>query len=223
MTQSTYPIEVILEKFPEAHTLGDLFKAFEADFVSRGEIICQFKVNGLSLSENDEKKFSETLVDDVEIVEINSESPTALLFGLLSNWMSELPVLVQNTDQLSKEIKFNGIEGNLKAFVDLVDSCQFLVESLIDLEKIIARESLNHEKWRQNEEMTARAISEALAAFEKKDFVLLAEILEYDLAHSLQIWAEEIRIVSDKLKEENDKDSQCFSNRVFTKNTSNSG
>jgi hypothetical protein len=219
MTHSHFNIGDIRQKFPLIQTLGELFKAFENEFVIRGEVICQFKVNGMSLSENDEKKFAEIQINDIEIIDIDSESPAALLFELLNNWMSELPALIQSTDQLAKEIKFNGIDGNLKAFVDLVDSCQFLIESLINLEKIIYREAFQLEKWRHNEELTARAISEALAAFEKKDFVLLAEILEYDLAHSLQIWAEEIRSVDGRLKAENDKDSRHFSDRIFNKST----
>ena len=217
MTKTTIRKDEIFTQYPSVFDLGTLIKALEERFLVIGEVICQFKLNGMTLSESDEKRLSEIKLDEIEVIEVESQSPQALLFNLLDNWTRELPVLMQNTDELAKEIKFSGIEGHLKSFVDLLDTCQFLTESLISLESIIKKSTISQGQWRQAEELTARAIGQALKTFEMKDFVLLSEILEYDLGHALQIWFEEIKRLSQTLKDENAKDAEGFSERIFIK------
>lgn len=217
MTKTIIHKDEIVTKYPSVSDLGTLIKALEERFLVNGEVICQFKLNGMTLSESDEKRLSQIKLDEIEVIEVESQSPQALLFNLLDNWTRELPVLMQNTDELAKEIKFNGIEGHLKSFVDLLDTCQFLTESLISLESIIKKSAISQGQWRKAEELTAQAIGQALKTFELKDFVLLSEILEYDLGHALQVWFEEIKRLSQTLKDENAKDAEGFSERIFIK------
>jgi len=217
MTKTTISREEILQTYPAVMDIGSLIKALEQRFLTLGEVVCQFKLNGMSLTEADESRLSQVALDEVDTIEIESQSPQDLLFNLLDNWTRELPVLMQNADELAKDIKFKGIEGHLKSFVDLLDTCQFLTESLISLEAIIQRASIDQTRWREAEALTARAIGQALKTFELKDFVLLSEILEYDLGHALQVWFEEIQRLSQTLKDENAKDPKGFSERVFIK------
>lgn len=217
MTKTVVTKSEIQERYAPIRDLGTLFKTLEAEFLQKGEVICQFKLNGMTLSETDESRLSQIALEEVEKIEIDSENPTALLFGLLDNWIKELPDLIKNTDSLSKTIRFKGIEGHLKAFVDLVDSCQYLMESLQSLQGIVKSDAIDKIEWLKAEELTTRAIGESIRAFELKDFVLLAEILEYDLAHSLQIWMDQLNAVAQILKEENEADSKEFSERIFNK------
>jgi hypothetical protein len=148
-------------------------------------------VNGLTLTEEDEKKFGEFMLSEVDLVEVESEKPDTLLIEVIANWVESLPPMIKKSDELSNTIRLQGIENHLSAFVNLVDSCQFLVQSLMSLRTLCQNIPLvAGEKWKANEQLTARAIAEVLATFEKKDFVLLADIMEYDLGHCLQSWLE---------------------------------
>jgi len=217
MNRTTFSLEQILNEFPEVENLGDLFRRVENKLASQGQIVCRFCVNDLDLSEGDESRIALAPIDEIKTLAVESESPVALLFKLIQNWIEELPTLIQSADKLAKDIRFEGIEGKLKSFIDLVDSCQFLIESLMNLESILKKESANLDHWQKNKTLTARAIGNALQAFEKKDFVQLSEVLEYDLGNSLQEWLEEIVRMRDYLKQENGKDSQQFSERIFEK------
>lgn len=214
------PKEMTEKYGSEAKTLGDIFKLIERDLQTTGEVICQFRVNGMRLSQEDEVRMASFSLDDVDQIEVQSQKPTDLLFELLDNWTLELPRLIENTDQLAAGIRFDGLEGHLKSFVELIDSCQFLVESLVSLENVIMSNYLTSEQWRSNTLLTSRAIGEALKAFEKKDFVLIGEILEYDLGHSLQMWKELLEGLSISLKKDNERDAQEFAEGIFKKNPS---
>ena len=191
MTKRTFDRQSLEEKFQGAHSLGDVFRQAEAQIQELGEIVCRFSVNGLSLTEEDETKFSNFMLGEVDLLEIESESPDKLLSEVIENWVTSLPALIKKSDQLSQTLRQEGIENHVGQFVEIVDSCQFLVESLISLRTLCqSYPFVDSGKWKENETLSAKAIQQALVCFETKDFVLLADVLEYDLAHGLQSWLE---------------------------------
>jgi hypothetical protein len=204
--------------YGNAHNLGDLISLVEKEMQSSGRVVCRYHINGLSLDEKTEVEFADMNVTEINTFLIESETPSGLLMGVLDNWINELPVVIKRADELSNEIKFKGIEGNLKSFVDLIDTVQFLIDSLLSLQKIINYPEFKSEAWVKNEILTAKTTGDALQAFETKDFVLLSEILEYDLGHVLQNWQELLQSMQNTMKEESEKTSgQQFSDRIFKK------
>jgi hypothetical protein len=180
-------------EFLNETTLGAVFSKMERDLALKGEIVCRFLVNGLTLTEDDEKRFSEFQLSEVEFLEVESETPKTLLAEVLNNWVETLPGMIIKSDSLASNIRLKGIENQMRDFVDLVDTCQFLVESLISLRTLCQDiPFVSGAQWKTHEDLTARAIAEALNVFEKKDFVLLADIMEYDLGHCLQSWLDSL-------------------------------
>ena len=207
----------ISENFTGCKNLGQMIAKAEENLKANGQIACRFFVNDIYLNEVDEKKYSDTDINDIKKFAVEAEAPAYLLFGVLDNWIKELPQIIKKCDNLSSDIKFNGIEGHLKSFVDTVDVTQFLVESLMSLQNVIESGYFTTPKWHENELLTAKAIGEAIAAFEKKDFVQLAEIIEYDLAHAMTVWLELLTDMSQSLRQANEKDAKEFNDRIFKK------
>lgn len=177
------------KKFGETATLGLVFKAIENDLKKVGEVVCQFKVNGLTLDEASELRLAEALLGEVETLDVTSQRPSEILDGVLSNWCLQIPKMIEKNDQLSSDIRFKGIDGQLKALVALIDDCQLLVDSLISIDQVFPQlEIVRSGSWKSAQRQMAQAIGEALAAFQKKDFTQLADILEYDMGHSMQVW-----------------------------------
>lgn len=192
----------ILSEYKSCHSLGELFKKLETELFEKGQVICQFRVNGMNLTEDDEKRLADSPLGEVEILEIGFQSPEILIGGALESWCRDLPFLVQHADEMSSLFRFNKMAGNLKEFVQLIDECQMLVDSLIAISSLMSRHPLvSGECWKKNEALTAQAIGEALQSFEKKDFTRLADTLEYDIGHSLQTWLEILTEVKDTVKD----------------------
>ena len=55
------------------------------------------------------------------------------------------------------------------------------------------------EIWKTNEMHTTNTVRELLAAYEQQDFVLLGDVLEYELFNSFGKWIDALRTVMDKL------------------------
>jgi hypothetical protein len=208
----------IAESHFHCENLKDLMGSIENQMQTTGEVVCQYVLNGMTLREDDEKRLSEIKLDEIETLEVRSEKPTALLFDILKNWETEIPRIIEQTDHLASNLRAHGPEGQYTAFVNLIDSCQFLIESLVSIDSVVETAAfLPRENWLKNEKEIADAIGQALSSFEKKDFSLLGDILEYDLANSLQSWFDLLKGLNRRLQEENERDSGALTDRVFKK------
>jgi len=199
MSQYQFTKAEVNALFPECQSYGDLFRAFEKKLAEREEVVCQFSINGLALTEENEKKLQGTDLSELATLIVEAQQPNLLLSGLLKNWLKEIPHMLSANDQLAQELRFESMEGRLKKFVDLIDGCQLLVESLMSLDTMISdSQVVKGPSWLQAQKQMAEGIGEALQSFQKKDFAVLCDVLEYDLGHSLQTWK---NILHELLKE----------------------
>jgi hypothetical protein len=179
------------DKYPKLDSLGEVIRHFESEFTKTGQVICQFKINGLDLTEEDEVRFQDLSSEEIDQMEINFQTPENLLLGLLDGWLEKTPRLIEQADNLASHIRFKGIEGQFKILVDLVDDAQLLVDSLLSIDSLFSRfDVVTSAKWQSNEAAMAASVGQTLNAFQGKDFNLLADVLEYDLSHCLQVWLE---------------------------------
>lgn len=218
MNTTTLNHEQIEQNYFDCESLKDLMETIEKDMQASGEVVCQFIVNGMALHENDEKRLHGTPITDVQSLEIRSERPAQLLFEVLKNWEIEIPGIVSQTDTLAQNIRAKGPEGQYTAFVNLIDSCQFLIESLVSMDTVIDTAAfLDRHAWTKSEDQMSVAVGQALDCFERKDFAVLADVLEYDLANSLQSWFDLLKGLNRDLQEENERDSRALNDRIFKK------
>lgn len=205
--------EEIEKNFQGLKNLGELIEAVQINLNVKGEVVCQFTVNNLKLFENDEEKFKGMPISEINDLCIDSERPDRLLVTVLENWSVELPKLIVKVDQLSQNLKLSGADGQYTLFVNIIDHCQFLVESLISLDSLCHQlELFDLNAWQTNKVKLTDAVREALLAFEKKDLVLLADVLEYELGDSLQCWVDMLNQLLTSVKNEVIKDDSRFKN-----------
>jgi hypothetical protein len=191
MNQLFFEQQELVARFGEHATLGEVFKHIENDLKKLSEVVCQFKVNGLALDEQGEQRVAASTLSELQTLEVFSQKPSAILGDVLTNWVKQIPALIERNDDLASQIRFKGVEGQLKSLVELIDQCQLLVDSIISIDSVFPNLALvQSNQWKQAQKQMAAGIGEALQAFQKKDFNWMSDILEYDLGHSLQTWME---------------------------------
>ena len=191
MSQLYFEKQDLIGKFGADATLGEVFGQIENELKSSQEVVCQFKVNGLALDEESEKRLAGATLEEVHTLEVLSQQPTAILGDILKSWSEQIPAMIKQNDDLAAEIRFKGVEGQLKNLVGLIDQCQLLVDSIMSIDTVFSDFPIvQSESWRTAQKQMAEGIGEALGAFQKKDYTWLADILEYDMGHSLQSWME---------------------------------
>jgi hypothetical protein len=201
MNQMNFAHDELTARFGEEATLGQVFGQIEKDLKTVNEVVCRFTVNGLALDEDGEKRVAQSTLKEVQTLEVQSDRPAAILDNVLNSWTQQIPFLIKLNDDLASEIRFKGVEGQLKTLVDLIDESQLLVDSIISIDTVFSHLPLvRSESWRQAQKHMAHGIGEALQAFQKKDFNWLADILEYDMGHSLQTWMELLESLKQDVK-----------------------
>lgn len=191
MNQKIYTHQVLAQKFPMNASLDTIIKAIEEELRPTGEVVCQFKVNGLNLTEEAEQRLAFVNLSEIQMIEVSSQQPGQILEKILQTWTERIPAIIELNDNLADKMRTDGVEGSLKAFVDLIDDCQLIVDSVISINRLFSHlEGVQSQAWQNAEILIADGIGQSLTAFEKKDYPLLSDVLEYDLGHALQSWLE---------------------------------
>lgn len=171
--------------------LGRVFSDIERDLSSTDQVVCQYIVNGLELCESDEKKFSQVSLREIESLEYLTENKHKLIGQVVGAWIHALPELLLSTERLAERLRGGGLVGVNKSIYDLVENCEYLVGSMVSLKAMLGEKVAGFvPSWELAEKQSHAAVQQALVAMEAKDFVQLADILEYDLNQALQTWHE---------------------------------
>lgn len=176
-------------------TLDQVFKDIEGDLRAENQVVCRFIVNGMELDEAQEERFKEVPLSDIETLEYMAENSKDLIGLVMKGWIEALPELIKSTEDLSQRIRAQGFSGLMKSIHDLVHNCEFLVDSVLSLKGMVGQQRMNDAQadWSLSEMASKKTLEEALKALENKDFVLLADVLEYDLNNALQMWLDNLK------------------------------
>lgn len=184
--------------------LSRVFTDIENDLRATNQVVCRYVINGLEISEADEGRFGTVTLEQVETLEYLTENGSDLMSSVLRGWIEALPELMQRTENLSKRMRGQGLSGLLKPIHDLVQNCEFLIDSVMSLKGLMGDQFLvsSPVAWIKTENESKKTVLEALRALENKDFVLLADVLEYDLNNVLQMWFEHLQALEKSLNGE---------------------
>ena len=177
--------------------LMQVFKDIEMDLKATNQVVCQYIINGEELSETDETSFHEMNLAEVKTLEYLSENINELLIDVLEGWLDAFPEMIGNTEKISSQIRFDGVQKAFKNIQVLLENYEYLISSIISIKNLVGNSAAaGLSMLFEAEEKTKVTLSEAITAIEKKDFVCLADIVEYELITSLQIWE---KLLSDLL------------------------
>lgn len=180
------------EHYAECKILKDLVTRLENNAQLEGKVVCSIRLNGMPLSEEDELRFAETLIDEIEDLEVQIESTNKLVAETLISLRDSLVKLQDRTLQVADLVRENPVGRAQIDFSSLMEQTRYLTEALATL-KYRARLNQNTIPiWTSAETNTKKMIRELLTAFSTQDFVTVGDILEYELYSLLGQWVEVI-------------------------------
>tara|TARA_B110001454_G_scaffold219200_1_gene251850 strand:+ start:76339 stop:77028 length:690 start_codon:yes stop_codon:yes gene_type:complete len=177
--------------------LMQVFKDIELDLKATNQVVCQYIINGKEVSEVEESSFQDMNLTDIQTLEYLSENINELLIDVLAGWLDAFPEMIGHTEKISSQIRFDGVQKSFKNIQVLLENYEYLISSIISIKSLVGDSAAaGLAMLSEAEEKTKTTLSEAITAIEKKDFVCLADIVEYELITSLQIWE---KLLSDLL------------------------
>lgn len=189
MKEIDISLETMRERFTGETSLKDLFVSIEEELQNEGFVVCQYVLNGMNLTEDDEQRLGVSKLVEVRELKVKYETPSALFGEILKGWIDEIPGLIKQADELAATARAMELDTKMPRFIRFVENAQLLVESLISVRAVVNLEGFGVlPEWEKVEREFNVAIGEALESFRAKDMNLLADVLEYDTADGLQKW-----------------------------------
>ncbi|HRO68283.1 MAG TPA: hypothetical protein PL182_12010 [Pseudobdellovibrionaceae bacterium] len=165
--------------------LGRVFLDIERELRAENRVVCRYIVNGLGLEEKEEARFSNLPLAQIETLEYLSQTEDGLLRDVLLGWSEALPELIPASEDLATRILAGQKDGLIKAVHDLVENCEYLVGSLESIRQLRG-DGEDESSFDSMISHLRTVLSEAVRHLEKRDFVLLAQVIEYDFTDGLE-------------------------------------
>lgn len=195
MTTSIWTEQEIAKQFAGCRNLREIIEKLEEDFSSRGEVICEIRVNGVLLGEGDEIKFAENKREEIRDLAVRTNKPAALIADAIHSACVFLPDLEKSCLATAELFRGSDLVLAQKRFHETLEGCQWLVDTLMHVRGAASGigEPIAHpERWYEAEKILTKVIRELSEAYSQPDYTLVADLLEYEVTGSLNIWRDAI-------------------------------
>jgi hypothetical protein len=181
--------QTIGEVFPNCVSLQDLFRAIEHQAKENGFVVCRFELNGLTLTEEDEIRFAQTPLEKIEVLRVSLAEPSQLVSDTLVTLKETLQNLRSRCLRVSDLIRENPAGRAQYEFSSLMEQTKFLTDALGALKPRLKRTDEAVTIWMTAETHNRATVQELMSAFKGGDFMLVADVLEYELHNLMELWA----------------------------------
>ncbi len=191
MTTSAWTKSEIAQRFGNCGTLRQMIAELEADFSSRGEVICEISVNGLVLNEQDEVRYAESTREEIYELSVQTNKPGDLITQALKSAIEMIPQIEAAALATSELMRAGEKASASKKFDETIGGCQWFVEALVQIRGAaagIGAPIQNASQWAESERQITNVIVEVSGAYSKSDVVLVSDLLEYELTSALHSW-----------------------------------
>lgn len=214
MTTSVWDETEIQKQFSDCRDLKEIIKRLETDFSTRGEVICEIRVNGLVLHESDETKFAASELAAIRQLAIASERPEDLIRDAMVSALDYIPRLRSACETVSEHFRGADLRLAQTRFTEVLDGCQWLVDTIVSLRG--AAEGINRpirsgDSWTAAETHFSQVINQILGAHQTRDHAQTADLVEYELNNVLERWSNVLaaeaaeRIIGDRPGDESSR------------------
>ncbi len=178
----------ILTQFNGCKNVGELISSIESFFSKRGELVCEITINGLVLSEKHENQMQGNTIDFVKEVTIKSNTQEKLTAESIESLKEILASLEEEyivASEFFRMMEFKGkgqekFDGAVKKTQLALDLNSYMVQT--------AKAASIGTEWQSIRDRFLKICHETHDAFQKKDYILVSDLLEYEFTNFLQNW-----------------------------------
>ncbi|MBX9767355.1 MAG: hypothetical protein K2X47_08805 [Bdellovibrionales bacterium] len=166
-------------KYPFAQNLGEVLDFIQKDLVEVKEVVCGFTVNGMAFDESDESRLKACSIDEIQNISIRSSTIQSLIGESLKTGLQYVGHLQLSIEGLSLEFRSG---DRKKAFEELKTFSEGL-HTIFDLMRYVQRLGrLSVDEAHEMESRFLKMMASLLPAVEKRDFIFVADLLEYEVS-----------------------------------------
>lgn len=192
MQTTTWSNDEVRQQFANCATLREVIQNLEKKAWDSGQIVCEVKINGIVLSENEENQFAETLTQSIGTLEILTRTPSELVNDAVRSYQDFIPEIKTASLECSEKFREQNVYEASQQFSGVLEGCRWFTDAVVLLKSNAdswLRQTDLNQKWNLCELGYTKIVKELLGAFEAKDYTLIADLLEYELTNCLDAWS----------------------------------
>ncbi|MDY6973955.1 MAG: hypothetical protein SV775_16800 [Thermodesulfobacteriota bacterium] len=184
--------------------LEEILLKIATDYVRQGQVITAVKLNGEFYSEENQHDAAGILLTDIESLELHTMAADEIAWQFLENGVSQLYPIIESAQKISElfriadEGEANEQYGRfldaLRFFLRMVDEVRGILQ--LDFSTILVEGSTVEDKVQVLSEMIGRM----LEIQEEEDWIILADLLEYEMVPLLEEWRSILPLLKERKK-----------------------
>lgn len=176
--------------FPECQNVSEIIHRLENQAAIQGQVVCEIWINEMRILEDDEIQMGKCLTNEISQLAIVMSPTNSVVDGTLEAILDYLPRLQKGAESVSDQLRGVKEGFSYTVFLQVVEGSRWIVESLMRAGRVLPLHEWTdvQAKWKFAEKRLEEVVKDLLQAFEKRDFVLLADLLEYELTTIIQDW-----------------------------------
>ena len=186
-TRSYQPNEID-NLFQKEGNLKGVITSIENDLFQLGHVLCKIVVNGISLTPEDEIKFEGAGRNEIAELEVASQSLTNLIRESRNSLARYIEQLKEASLKASEALRAGVVQDANEIIRAIVGGTSWATDMLAQIRGLDPGFPLIQREWVAAEATFLRASRELLEAFERSDWVLLADNLEYEWSEAIDQW-----------------------------------
>lgn len=193
MLETSWNRQELAANFPQAETFSQLVDAVSDRIEATGQVVCAVRVNGMNLTEEEETRFQETPVSEIESLNILSQTIQELLDQSLEGCAAYLERLLKAFEECARLFRTDDIQFAHSFHRACIEGSDYFVQLITHFKTVYQthRGPLTP-SWDELEMSLLQCLTRILDAYEKKDYILVADLLEYDLIDIFNGWQKEL-------------------------------
>jgi hypothetical protein len=188
MEVKTWSDDDLQEAFSHCITLDDVIRSVEKAASDVGQVVCSIKVNGMKLTEKDELILAHTERVSIKELSVELQDPVELVAKTLKSLRDGMTAIRDRAVQLADEFRAGEFAIAQRGFSSIMEQTQYTMDALRALKPRLKRSENAVSVWSAAEIQSQNMIQELMQAYAHKNYVLLADVLEYELYNTMQAW-----------------------------------
>jgi hypothetical protein len=181
----------IAERFGDCQDLATIIKKVEDDAQVDGKVLCGITVNGIRIHERDEARIGMSALGSLNALEFQFDRPEDIYASSVTGIRELIENLSVRSVKGAEIFRSNDHSKAGSTFMNIIDTMQFLLDAITTLKPYFAQKNPDMMvKWNNSEIHMINTFHEIFNAYEGKDYVLLSDVLEYELYNNLSQWRE---------------------------------
>lgn len=183
----------IQQQFPQCKTLATLVQEIEMEVKRLGNVVCEWKMNGHVLEEDDISKLATTHSKEIQNLSIKAGKPEALLVESIQSAKDLLFKMITVAQATAQEYRIGNFDKAQNMMDSILGSSDWVLNVLVYTQGFLSN-TVDQAVWQKAESANSEVLAKMIMALQKKDFVLIADILQYDFVEVISLWQDYLNL-----------------------------